>query len=346
MARFLIGLTLFLFAARAHAQTDPHPRCVLEPTPECRRVHDREEARDYGIAPVTRLAEAGYQARRLLIFNAGYDNVGALTFSRRGGETPRVEFLLPGSFGRRPPPLFAELPLAVWAEILAESRAFDEGRRFADLDPQSICLDAWVYRLESADPVAAGTAAAPRRRIVDQCAGPYHPLWLAERALALLPGCSAVASESFGTAYHQLVACARLAGDRPVAGEAAAVILALMGATNFNDESVTVDRLFSADAMLEWQGRHVTGPPAIASAWAQVLARRQDPYLHWNRAEGLGADRAVVDAELVADRHTSTDDLEEDYLVRAPVRFTLVRGADGRLRIAAVRIGAFQRPRR
>lgn len=345
MARFPIGLSLLLLLASvAPAQTDPHLRCVVEQTPECRRVHDREEARDYGIAPVARLAGAGYQARRLLIFNAGYDNVGALTFSRRGGEVPRVEFLLPGSFGRRPPPLSAELPLAVWIEILAESRAFDEGRRFASLDPESICLDAWVYRLESADP--ASTTAAPRRRIVDQCTGPYHPLWLAERALALLPGCGAVASESFGPAYQQLVACARLAGARAVAGEAAAVILTLIGATNSNDESVAVDRLFAADAILEWQGRRATGSLAIASAWAQGLASRQEPYLHWTRAEGFGADRAVVDAEFVADRHSSTYDLEEDYSVRAPVRFTLVREADGRLRIAAVRVGAFQRPRR
>src|SRR6185503_15174295 len=80
MARVPIGLLMLLYAAVAQAQTDAHPRCVLEQTPECRRVHDREEARDYGIAPVARLAEAGLQARRLLIFSARYDNVGALTF--------------------------------------------------------------------------------------------------------------------------------------------------------------------------------------------------------------------------------------------------------------------------
>lgn len=343
MLRFPIGLLLLLlFGAAAHAQTRPHPDCEPEEVLECRRMHDREEARDYGIAPVARLAEAGFEARRLLIFDAGYYNVGALTFSRRGGEAPRVEFRLSGSLGRRPPPLTAELPLPVWAEILAESRAFDEGRRFASLDPESICQDAWVYRLESADP--PGTA-PPRRRIVDQCSGPYHPLWLAERALASLPGCAALASESFGIAYHQLVACARLAGGRPAAGEAANIILALVGATNFDDESFDFDRVFAPDAVLDRRGRHATGPPAIASAWAQGLASRHHPHLQWNRAEGFGADRAVVDAEFVADRHGSADDPEEDYIVRAPVRFTLVRGADGALRIAAVRIGAFQRPR-
>lgn len=345
LARASAALLVLAAAQAAPAQNRAERQCLFERTDYCRQVQERREARAYGLASVRRLARDGLQIHRLLIFNAYYGDVGALTFTRRGSEPPRVEFRLPYHRDLQRSPLSAEIPVAAWDEMAAESRAFDEGRRFARQEPDSICLDPWIYQLESADPPAPGARAASRFRAVDECSGPYHPYWLAEHAASLLPGCMALDAQENGLAYERLINCTKLEGDRAAAALAANVVDSLTDLPDAPDGAAIMRAAFAAEVSLDWEGVRTEGGEAAAAAWLRGLAANHDARFYWLRVTGLSPDRASAEGRLRADVEGVPDNVHDDYYLYAPVNLVLARVADGRFVIVRIAVGAFTRVR-
>jgi hypothetical protein len=332
LARRLIAALALLVSAMPAMARRPYPQgCTDFDRGSCRTAQEQQQFQAYGVLPVRRLAQDGVALRRLFILNANYLDVGVLTFFRRGNGTPQVSIQPPGDAAERPPPLTAPVPLALWYEVLAESDAFHRGRRMADFGPQDICLDAWSYILEAADPPRGSTPVRAVRHAVDQCTGPYHPAWLAERALGLFPGCASLI-DRLGSDYHALMACAQVRAN-PAAAEAWLAVHTLNGgrAEDFRTS-------FAPDAVLDLTEQAAGGNPV--DRW-QAFTSERSLYLVIRRIDAVAGGHLRVTGILLLE--TDFDDEGHSRCYRARTTFELARDAAGHMRIVSARVTGFIR---
>lgn len=328
--RLLAASLLAAAATEAAAQTAYSGGCLQRESDDCRARRERHQLGIYGVPPAEQLARDGVEVRRLFVLNAYYADMGLISFSRDHGATPRLVLQPPGYGLSRPPPLSIAVPLPLWDEVRAESDAFHQGRRMAAVGPADLCVDAWSYILEAGRP-ADGSSAT---RIVDQCSGPQHPIWLAERALGLFPACAPLA-EPAGGAYGAVMLCARLRAEP----EAVAAYLALAPLFERGNGNIAAVRAaFAPEAVLVWAGGPAGGG-AAADRWLREMQAR-DAGLGFDRIEALGGGRVRLTG-FVAFSQQPGEGEAVNYRARAVLELT--RNSEGRLRIVRARISRYAR---
>jgi hypothetical protein len=328
--RALAVFFLAVVAATPALAQSVYSGCVQHDDPNCRARRERHQLGTYGVPSVDQLARDGVEARRLFVLDAHYADRGLIAFSRDHGGTPRLSLQPPGYGLSRAPPLSIAVPLPLWEEVRAESDAFHRGQRMAVAAPGDVCADAWTYILETANPASASSAV----RIVDQCSGPQHPAWLAERALGLFPACAPLTGHA-GTHYDALMLCATLRA------ESAAVETWVALAPMFergNRDAVAVRAAFAPDAAIIWDGGPESGG-APADRWLREMQAR-DATLSFERIEALAGGRARLTGYIDFTQRQGRDE-GRDYRARAVLE--LARDAAGRLRIVSARIGRYHR---
>jgi len=331
--RVLAALFLALVATPALAQT-AYSGCAQRDDPNCRNRRERHQLGVYGVQAIDHLARDGVEARRLFLLDAHYADIGLVSFSRDHGGTPRLSIQPPGYGLRRPPPLSVAVPMPVWEEVRAESAAFHSGQRMAAVAANNVCLDAWTYIVETATPAEGIVLPRSAVRIVDQCSGPDHPLWLARRALGLVPACASLI-EPASTPYDALILCATLRGEP----DAVAAWVALAPLFEFgNRDAAAVRAAFAPDAALDWDGGPEGGGTA-ANRWLREAQSRQAA-LRFDRIEPLGGGRARLTGFVSFSQRRGEGDPRE-YRARAVLE--LARDGTGRLRIVSARIGRYRR---
>lgn len=331
--RALSALLLAVFATPALAQT-VYSGCLQRDDGNCRAQRERHQLGIYGVHPVDQLALGGVEVRRLFLLNAYYADMGLISFSRDHGGTPRLSLQPPGYGLSRDPPLSIAVPLPVWEDVRAESEAFHRGRRMAVAAAGEVCVDAWNYILETGTPAEGSAPLRFATRIVDQCTGPRHPAWLAERALGLFPACARL-TERAGSNYDALMLCARLRAE-PEAVETYALLAPMFEWGN--RDAAAVRAAFAPDAALEWDGGPERGG-APADRWLREMQAR-GAALSFDRIEALAGGRARLTGTIVFTQRQGQDEAR-DYRARAVIE--LARDGAGRLRIVRARIGRYIR---
>jgi hypothetical protein len=341
-ARIALAAFLALAAAPASGQyAGRNSRCYDDHYGErCRALRVRRQRELYDLPPIEMLQRQGVQVRRAFyVMGAHPANVGALSFYRRPGQAPRVEFATPRVNGRIRR-AGADIRPEIWAEVLARSQGFE---RFI-VTPEAaaaetICMDPSFYNVEAADPPSASGRGAVRTRHDSICAvtgAPEYAFYLADLAVTLIPRCAALDREG-RISFSVLAVCAGL--DSVTAAEIHNAIDVLFGWGGGDEDEVR--DLFAAQASLEWDGERIAGHDAVVARWLREMHAR-GAALIWERIETPGDDRARVSGYLLHVIFGEAPDYR-DLHYRARVALDLTRGADGRFRVERARVGRFAR---
>jgi hypothetical protein len=338
--RLALAVVLGLAAAPASGQYPGRDsRCFEDHHGErCRALRVRMQRELYDLTPIGTLAREGVQVRRAFyVMGAHPANVGALSFYRRPGAAPRVEFRIPRRNGRVRR-VSAEVPPEIWAQVLARSVGFERILASPQAAAGSVCMHPSFYNVEAADPPAAGRPGAVLARHDSICAvsrAPEYAFYLAGLAITQIPRCRALDNDN-AVSFSLLATCAAL--DSVAAAEVHNAIDVLFEWGN-GDEAGVRD-LFAAGASLDWSGEHASGDGA-AARWLREM-RTRNAALAWERIEPAGNDRARVSGYLLYSVSGDAPDYRDrDY--RARVALDLARGADGRFRVARASVGRFAR---
>lgn len=327
----LAALLLAVAATPALAQS-AYSGCIQRDSVACRVSRERHQLGIYGVRSADQLARDGVEVRRLFVLDAHYGDVGLISFSRDHGAAPRLVLYSPGYGPNRRPPLNVAVSPAVWAEVRAESDAFHQGQRMAALRPDDVCVDAWYYIVEAGRPADGSRPPSSASRVVDQCSGPQHPAWLADRALGLFPACAPL-RERVGTEYDALMLCARLRAE-PGAVEAWVALAPLVEWGNGDSDAVR--GAFAPEAVLDWDETAQGG--SAADRWLRELRARGGAF-GFERFETLGNGRTRLTGFVAFTEQR--DGGEREYRARAVLE--LARDGGGRLRIVSARIARYHR---
>lgn len=332
-------LALLLAAAPAAAQAEP-ASCYASDTPACRLQQAARQARVYGLPSIERLARDGVTVRRAFFSNQNGHDVGAVIFSRRRGERPRLTVVRP-SRGAADAALSVPIPEAAWRRALAASRGFEGPEQPLTVDgEQTICFDAWAVRVEAADPPRAprraASATCPGGPAVDYADG------LAAQALTLLPNCALLKARYFGSDMTRLSFCTALSGDRIVAAHAANAAFAL-AMLSPRDDAGEYPARFAAQADLDWTGEHVAGRAAVSARLLRAFGERErlffQPLSFVGHADGSAEARGNF-SEYVEDDENERLGYRVDA---APAILHMRRERDGAFRIVHIRVEPFAR---
>jgi hypothetical protein len=303
----------------------------------CRLLRVEMQQSLYDLPPIEDLQRDGVEVlRAFYVMGAHPANVGALTFSRRPGEAPRVEFRIPSRNGRVRR-VGAEVPPEIWARVLARSEGFE--RIVGAPDPDGICMHPSFYNVEAADPAAAGRPGGVRVRHDSICAvtrAPETAFHLAALAITLIPRCRALDSEN-SIPFSLLATCAGL--DSVFAAEIHNAIDVLFDWGNDDEQGVRA--LFAEQASLDWGGETMSGRDAAVPRWLRDM-RTRGAALGWDRIERVDNGHGRVFGHIVYSVAGTGPESGEVYY-RARARLDLARGADGRFHITRARIGRFSR---
>jgi hypothetical protein len=218
----------------------------------------------YGLENPADLLAKGVTVRRALFVDGYGNDVAAISFIPRPGQSPMVEVRSPRGEGvPNVPPLTAAVGRESWATVLARSANFDQllAREFPQETPgggpANFCLHAWFVVVEAVDAprvspnVLAGTGSEDEERDPSlPVEAPMEPgriradaesacgnglaadyaFALADAALAALPECGSLVLDEFRAVAALLGQCQRLGGDRLVAGQASQTIAKLQRA--------------------------------------------------------------------------------------------------------------------
>ena len=336
------GIALALFGLAAAPASAQYPagghRCFDDHYSErCRLLRVERQRELYDLPPIEALQRDGVEVRRAFyVMGAHPANIGALSFYRRPGAAPRVEFRVPRRNGRVRT-ASAEVPPQVWAQVLARSAGFE--RLIGGRDPDEICMHPSFYNVEAADPPAAGRPGAVRVRHDSICAvsrAPETAFYLADLAITLIPRCAALDNDD-EIAFSRLATCARL--DSVFAAEVHNAIDVLFEWGNGDGEGVRA--LFADRASLDWGGETVSGRDAVVERWLRDM-RTRGAALAWERIERVDNDHGRVAGYLVYSAAGPGPE-SRDIHYRARAILDLARGADGRFHVARARIGRFSR---
>jgi hypothetical protein len=329
-------LPALVAATPAFAQSAADHDCFLQETPACQADRIRQQQILYGLPPIEELVAAGAQVRRafyvegaLRVGDAGPD-LGALSFVRMPGQAPTVWFHSSRAGGRNDAPLTAELPEAVWREVLERS---------ADLDRASgwtggICIHVWEYVVEAADPAIEGRPASLRRRYDTGCSEPSSTVAYANRlgtlAAGLFPACAGLPpADTYQDPVLRLRACGRLGGNRLTAAQVSRELGRLRAA------GPDLDAAFAEHAVLDWGGARIAGHDAIVARWRRALRQQPHILMNWDRIEGVAVDRVETSGILFY----SLDAPHGSRIAR--IELVWMRGGDGRFTVTHAVVGRF-----
>ncbi len=273
-------------------------------------ARERAHAR-YAIASPDEMLAEGATVRRALFVDGYGRDVAAVTFVRRRGAGPRVEIAVPqDGDAAEAAPLSAPIDDTTWSRVLRASAYFD--RTLVDRPGEDgvICLHGWMATGEGVDAprvnqnVVAGTGSeglardpslpvqAPMTEGITRTATQSacedglvltYAFELARIALAALPQCATLDVRDFRNEATLLAACARLRGDRLVAGEAYAL-------------GSRIQRALASDAASPPADLFVGLGPTRAKLFAEAT-RGASVYL--DPPIGIDSDHARIDATLV-----------------------------------------------
>ena len=282
-----VGLALVLAGLAAAPASGQYPggdhRCFDDHHSErCRLLRVEKQQDLYDLPPIEDLQRDGVQVRRAFYVMGGHPaNVGALTFSRRRGAAPRVEFRTPRR-GGRVRIVSAEVPEEVWRAVLERSAGFE--RIVGGRDPEEICMHPSFYNVEAADPPARGRPGAVAVRQDSICPvtrATEVAFHLADVALRHIPRCAPL-REAIDITFSALALCTRLPSAAAAEAYAALVVLLQWG----NDDEAGVRAAF-AETVRGRLGRRAAGGTRSRGG---ALARRDR---QGRRPPGLGPDRGA-----------------------------------------------------
>ena len=193
----------------------------------------------YGWKSAETLTQEGVTFRRMMFVDGYGNDVVAVEFTRKPGQSPRVQIETPKSAeGGQPTELLATIGQRDWNEIIDRSRRFDqklarevEKTKADDSGIITLCLHGWFVVAEAGDaerlqPNVVGQEMRPasiRRDAEGSCAkgltAPYA-FQMADVALRLLPECQSIEKESVRNIPQLLARCHSMGGDRLAAADA------------------------------------------------------------------------------------------------------------------------------
>ena len=304
MSRYPLALAalLVVFAAAPSAGQDSiDEQCILDPNiAPCAQSRARRLSREYDVPTIETHLERGDAVVRVFFIDGNGHNQVLISFVRARGHDPTVFVHFPSSGGRRTiPPLQAPLPQANWDE--AVFRAIYAEREFASFEPdpsdQLICLHPWTYAFESSEPAREGSveSARTRRRIINSCEDAPLILFASDilrLTMPLFPACDALDSRRYGLDARRLFACRVLSGDRLAAASIVNLAAAFERVRDSGD-LVLLEDLFSAEASVDWAGRHPEGQDPD-QFWIARAVEDQVTSFDIQTAEGLSPDRVRI----------------------------------------------------
>lgn len=190
----------------------------------------------------------------------------------------------------------ALVPKAVWEEVLGRSWLFDRTLLPEKSDGPIICMHAWVYTIEAADPAVPSSyekSDPPRRKTGDACSDDLaqdYGNYLAQAALPLFPACAALDPEQHRNEASRLAACAILRGDRLAAAEVLNRAGAFRTAREPN-EAILLRGLFASQATIDWNGSVSRDSLRLHEVWLARLTEAGRPAFYIESVEGLSSHR-------------------------------------------------------
>jgi len=348
----LMALLLAASAARAAPPGQDHDEC--EPGPEVERCVGAQVDRmrqDYELPAIADLAAEGVETRRAFFVRGAGGNVGAVSFTRRPGEMPRMRFQSPAEPGRRSVSLDAEISAETWRQVLERSRGLFHdvaaGPTEAggpDARDTPTCFHSWGSFIEAtgaSGPGSAGQGDRDDERCSYAIGTADYSGFLAALTLPHLPPCAALSGTHYRSVPDRLYACTRLGGDRLAAAMIVNSAATLSRPLRGDLARHNLRALFAPGIVLRGEGREVAGREAAATEWRRLLARHRDIYIAWYSTSGTSADRGQFEGILFY-MEFDEDDPELRY-VEAPLVASFARDSRGRFRIERIALGAFVR---
>lgn len=293
-----VALAFWVIAASA-AQPQSDCNCREEfASGRCAEARLRRTVEAYGVRSLEAHSDAGDQVRRVFYVDGYGSNLLLISFARAPGRDPAVWVHFPRRErdGAREP-LHANVPWAVWQDVLFRSARFD--RDLVPLpprpEPPAICLHGWSYAVEATDPPRSrGESASLRRAVGDACEPnlvPPYAIEIERMALALFPHCARLAANQHRNPSTQLATCRILRGDRMAAAEVrnlAEVLRTISGPA----DAARLAGVLTDNSLIDWNGERNQGQGSAAAFWATNAAPiRGVTSLYFESIEGESASR-------------------------------------------------------
>lgn len=327
------------------------PFLVAAQTPAdgCRDDHGRDRCASteqakaralFGATAIEAQAATGDEVRRVFYVDGYGNDLIAISAVHSRGRAPELRVDFPSSDRRMSGPLTAPLPLALWRDINARTASLPWTPPPPRKDPKgelSICLHAWVYTLEAANP-------GVRRLTEDACQrgpGQNFAIWLSDATVPLFPHCAALDKKKHRNSAALLRSCGILSGrDRVAAARAMNGADAFRGIGGEGD-AARLAPYFAPAVAIDWAGDR----PAPADA-ARFWAARMGPgdgsvaHLYVDSVEGMALNRVRLMGKL--SRSTDTPRGRATGSEQAIVELRWARQPDGVFRITRATVGPWR----
>ncbi|HEY0014017.1 MAG TPA: hypothetical protein VGB79_14340 [Allosphingosinicella sp.] len=312
----------------------------------CAAEQHRSVLELYGMEPIQSAVGPGRQVRRVFYVDGYGTDLLSISFERRPERDPEAIVRFPRAQGAEPrPAMTAQVPEAVWREVVGASRNFERELVAPPVNNLEICLHSWVFTVEAADPPRGQAPGEARRKVADACGDGLAERFaqlVYQRTLPLFPHCAALDPERYRNGATQLVACQALRGDRLAAAGAMNAAHVLTGNPQ-PDETAPLRRAFAWQGTLDWAGERSGGDRGEAgAAWVARMTGAARTNFSVRAAHGLTAERVRMEGRLVR-TSPGTGDAASTYEV-APVELIWVFGGTQEWEIERAVVGPFARP--
>jgi len=174
----------------------------------------------HALQPIEDEAKAGSEIYRVLYVDGYGRTMPTVSVERRPGRAPEVIVHISASEALKAP-----VAAETWREVQAKARLAD--RQLEPLSPggplDGMCMHAWQYTVEMANPWPYSYAGAiARRRHESACEGGLAQefAWaIAAAAVASIPECDVLDPKEYRNDVSRLAVCAGFSGDRLAAAE-------------------------------------------------------------------------------------------------------------------------------
>lgn len=347
----LAAILLAASAAGASAQAPADRRCTDDRgVNRCNDEQQRRMRALYGVPTIEEHQAAGEEVRRIFFVDGYGRDLILIAFIRSPGRDPELRVHHPRTEGNASTePLRAPLSQEALDDIALAARHFD--RSFVPLPVAGpiICSHAWLYQVETVERTRNPRQPTEvRRKIEDACDdGPTGSFAreAAERALALLPYCSALDRDHYRNAPTILATCRILHGDRLAAAEVLNLSHAFRQLSGSRD-APRIAAHFAHEAEIFWAGETWRGAGYRAGEqWTARLG--QSPYptnMYVQRVEGETGSRVRVTGQLSRTADVATGDGSGSET--ATVEQLWVRDINGEMRVERATVGRWRRSER
>ncbi len=305
MRSWLTGLA-FILAASASSLSAQARDCTDDRGADrCTAAARQTQLGAYGIPAIEAVAASGAELVRAFFVDGYGRDAGLVSFIRGPAAEPRVEWRTPRTDKREPALLSAIVPLSAWEELRADGWHFDRDLvEQAANGPPSICLHAWMVRVEAVD-----AASKVRSRIDGACGDSLavrYGFQLAAAAIAAMPSCALLEAGKTRNDVTRLAECGLLAGDRAAAAQAFnAYRTPWFANPRGPDFARALQPLFDERASVTWPGLpSATGGEAASKLWAEHSA--SSPF-YPARLFGESADRVRIEGHILVKGASASD---------------------------------------